>query len=164
LDADLRWHWLSSLIAVGAVKGSAADSELERDNTGSGRTAHVHATACVPTAEVRGEDWHRAWDDATLSNEHLSAVISGFTSGNSETFTSPYADEYFDRILAAWQTRSIEIARRLVVGLFPSADETDRAGAWLDANSDAPGALRRLVIEQRDHALRAARARSATQA
>ncbi len=164
LDADLRWNWLSSLIAVGSAEGDAADTELTRDNTGSGRTAHVHATACVPTTEVRAQDWRRAWEDTSLSNEHLSAVISGFNSGDSEQFTSAYADEYFERILGAWHTRSIEIARRLVVGLFPSADETDRAGTWLETNLEAPGALRRLVIEQRDHAQRAARARAASHA
>ncbi|KLL96108.1 hypothetical protein NJ76_19125 [Rhodococcus sp. IITR03] len=53
-----------------------------------------------------------------------------------------------------WTSRSIEIARRIVVGLFPAADSLEPVDTWLEAHTDAPAALRRLVIEQRDHLAR----------
>ena len=65
------------------------------------------------------------------------------------------------RIREVWGTRSIELAQRLVVGLFPATTDTDLVDAWLEANSDAPGALRRLVIESRDDLAREIRVRAA---
>ena len=59
-----------------------------------------------------------------------------------------------------WEERSIEIARRIVVGLFPSEPTLDAADGWLDTNADAPAALRRLVLEQRDHLARDLRAQA----
>jgi aminopeptidase N len=73
-----------------------------------------------------------------------------------------------------WAERSNEIASRIVGGLFP-ADQDLRAaispdkdpvvlqaGEWLSEHGDAPQALRRILVEQRDHLLRAlaAQARS----
>ena len=46
-------------------------------------------------------------------------------------------------------------------GLFPEAASLDRVDAWLAANGDAPAALRRIVIEERDHLARALRVRAA---
>ena len=48
-----------------------------------------------------------------------------------------------------------------MIGLFPASDTLDPVDAWLDANADAPGALRRLVIEQRDGLARDLRVRAA---
>ncbi len=159
LDAELRWRWLVALAASGHASAGDADAELARDNTGSGKTAHIQALASLPNSEARAKAWASAWNDDSLSNEHLSATIAGFTAGSRRELTESFAGEYFDRIASVWTSKSIEIARRLVVGLFPGGDVTDRAGAWLEAHADAPAALRRLVIEQRDHAQRAAVAR-----
>jgi len=46
-----------------------------------------------------------------------------------------------------------------VLGLFPAAGTTSDVDGWLTRNPDAPGALRRLVTEQRDHLARAIRVR-----
>ncbi len=66
-----------------------------------------------------------------------------------------------------WESRSIEIAGRIVRGLYPLAQDLPadtlpgkhpvvlRTDAWLEANTDAPRALRRIVVEQRSHLLRA---------
>jgi aminopeptidase N len=50
------------------------------------------------------------------------------------------------------------MARRVVTGLFPRETTLATADAWLAANTDAPGALRRLIVEQRDHLARDLRA------
>ena len=56
---------------------------------------------------------------------------------------------------------SIELAQRLVLGLFPAAESTEAVDARLEQNGDAPGALRRLVIESRDDLARDLRVRAA---
>ncbi|WP_029069295.1 aminopeptidase N [Jonesia quinghaiensis] len=160
LDADLRWAWLTALATIGHVNEETLTAEAQRDNTGSGRTAHLRALASQPDAAVRESAWQAAWEDTTLSNDHVDAKIAGFTAGDRPDLTHTVEPEYFDRILPVWNTRSIEIARRLVTGLFPTNTEGDRAGDWLTAHPEAPAALRRLVMEQRDHAHRATQAQT----
>ena len=81
--------------------------------------------------------------------------------GGRRDLVEEFDADYFARIRPAWSARSIEIARRLVIGLFPASDTLDPVDAWLDANADAPGALRRLVIEQRDGLARDLRVQAA---
>lgn len=85
----------------------------------------------------------------------------------------PYVEPYFDCLEKVWAERSIEIAGRIVRGLFPAAQDlgegTQPAGhpvvvrtdEWLTAHGDAPRALRRIIIEQRSHLLRALTAQAA---
>ena len=75
--------------------------------------------------------------------------------------TVEFAGEYFPRSRPVWATSSIELAQRLVVGLFPVTEDTQLVAAWLEDNLDAPGALRRLVIESRDDLARDLRVRAA---
>ncbi|WP_324011813.1 aminopeptidase N [Microbacterium sp. JZ37] len=161
LDPDLRWAWLAALAATGHATSADADAELARDDTASGRTEHLRVLASRPDAAVRRDAWNAAWEDRTLTNDHLSATISGFRAGGRRDLVADFDDAYFARIRAAWEERSIEIAGRLVRGLFPEADSLDRVDAWLAANGDAPAALRRIVIEERDHLARALRVRAA---
>lgn len=161
LDADLRWAWLAALAATGHAGQADADAELARDDTATGRTAWLRVCAARPEADVRTAAWQSAWNDLTLTNDHLDATIGGFRAGDTRHLIARFDDEYFARIRAAWSERSIEIARRLVTGLFPSTDSLDPVDAWLAANADAPASLRRLVIEQRDHLAREIRVRAA---
>ena len=154
LDADLRWMWVQALATVGAWRKDQIREELSRDDTMSGRTAATAALASRPKPRVREEAWRAAWEDDTLSNDHLAATITGVRAGGRRDLVARFDDDYFARILPAWQTRSIEIARRLVRGLFPATPTLDAVDAWLAANDDAPGSLRRIVIEQRDHLAR----------
>ncbi|WOF21881.1 aminopeptidase N [Microbacterium betulae] len=161
LDPELRWSWLAALAATGHADEAMADAELARDATASGRTARIQVLASRPEPEVRAAAWDAAWDDTSLTNDHLSATIAGFRAGDRRDLVSRLDAEYFARIRAAWEARSIEIARRLVTGLFPAAESLEPVDAWLAANADAPGALRRLVVEQRDHLARDLRVRAA---
>ncbi|MEU4416014.1 aminopeptidase N [Nocardia salmonicida] len=160
LDPDLRWALWTASAATGAAKVAELDAELERDNTASGRTAHLRTLAARPEPEVKASAWDSALGDTTLTNDHLDAVIEGFRAGQRRDLTARYDDEYFAALRAVWDQRSIEIARRIVVGLFPAADSLDGVDRWLAANADAPGALRRLVVEQRDHLARDLRVRA----
>jgi len=161
LDPELRWMWLAALSATGHATAEDADEELRRDPTAKGRTAHRTVLAARPDPEVRAAAWHAAWDDTTLTNDHLSATISGVRAGGRRDLIAAFDEEYFARIRVVWDERSIEIAARLVRGLFPERDSLDLVDGWLTANEDAPAALRRIVVEQRDHLARDLRVRAA---
>ncbi|CCQ15173.1 Aminopeptidase N [Rhodococcus sp. AW25M09] len=157
LDPDQRWAFWLALAATGHATAAELDAELASDDTSSGRTAHTAAATAIPDAEVKA----RAWSDITerddASNDVLDALITGFGAGRRPDLTEPYDDRYFDSISSLWTSRSIEIARRIVVRLFPQQSSTDAADAWLAEHEWAPAALRRLVIEQRDHLARSLR-------
>ncbi|WP_164233681.1 aminopeptidase N [Microbacterium hydrocarbonoxydans] len=161
VDPDLRWQLLTALITTGHADAADVTAELERDDTGDGRTAARRALASRPDAGVRAAAWEAAWSELSLSNDHLDAEIAGFRAGGRRDLVAGFDEEYFDRILDAWLTRSIELARRLVVGLFPATESLDLVDAWLEAHEDAPAALRRVVVEQRDHLARDLRVRAA---
>ncbi|GGF34061.1 aminopeptidase [Microbacterium sorbitolivorans] len=154
LDADLRWLWVEALAAVGTWGKDRIREELSRDDTMSGRTASVEALASRPKPRVREEAWRAAWEDESLTNDHLAATIAGFRAGGRRDLIERFDADYFARIRPVWEARSIEIARRLVRGLFPATPTLDAVDAWLAANEDAPASLRRIVIEQRDHLAR----------
>jgi aminopeptidase N len=78
-------------------------------------------------------------EDETLTNDHLDATIAGVRAGGRRDLVADFDDDYFARILPTWQSRSIEIARRLVIGLFPASPSLDAADAWLRDHPDAPG-------------------------
>ena len=160
LDPDLRWSWLISLAATGHAGSAEADAELLRDPSASGRSRHRTVLAARPDAGIRAEAWHAAWTDESLSNDHLDATIAGVRAGGRRDLIAAHDADYFARIRPVWAARSIEIARRLVVGLFPASDSLADVDAWLAANADAPASLRRLVIEQRDGLARALHVRS----
>ncbi|MFK4850870.1 aminopeptidase N [Microbacterium sp. ZW T6_19] len=161
VDPDLRWQLLTALVTTGHASTDDIAAEAQRDDTGSGRTAARRAAASRPLATVRAEAWDAAWNDLTLSNDHLDASIAGFRAGGRRDLIAGFDAEYFERIADAWRTRSIELAQRLVVGLFPAADSLAPVDAWLAAHDDAPAALRRIVIEQRDQLARDLRVRGA---
>ncbi|NME79149.1 aminopeptidase N [Rhodococcus sp. 105337] len=154
LDPDLRWALWTALSATGNADESDLAEELRLDDTATGRTAYLQAQAARPRADVKAHAWASVLADRTLTNDHLDAVIGGFRAGARRDLTAPYDADYFAVLRDTWADRSIEIARRIVVGLFPPADTLDPVDAWLAANSDAPAALRRLVVEQRDHLAR----------
>ncbi len=161
IDPDLRWQLLTALVTVGAASADEVATQLERDDTGTGRTAARRALASRPSADIRAAAWQTAWEDLSLSNDHLDAEIAGFRAGGRRDLIEGFDGDYFARLVGAWRTRSIEIARRLVIGFFPSTSTTDAVDAWLVANGDAPSSLRRLVVEQRDHLAREIRVRAA---
>lgn len=161
LDADLRWQFVVALAATGHASDADIDAEAARDATAAGRTAAVRARAALPVAAVRAGAWAAAWNDLSLTNDHLDATIAGFRAGGRRDLIAGFDEEYFARILPAWHERSIELARRLVVGLFPASDSLDAADRWLAQHADAPAALRRLILEQRDQLARALRVRAA---
>ncbi|MDU7431791.1 MAG: aminopeptidase N, partial [Cutibacterium avidum] len=94
-----------------------------------------------------------------LSNEHCLALIDGLrTPLGAETFAG-LNSSYFDDLEQIWQEFPIEMAQRLVIGLFPDGDVAEDADHWLAHHPSATGGLTRTVKELRDAASRAETAR-----
>nr|WP_306238601.1 aminopeptidase N [Ornithinimicrobium sp. HY1745] len=168
VDRDLRWGALAALAAQDAVSGDALAAELAGDDTMTGRTAHLRATAARPSASAKAAAWEAMVADESLTNDHLRALVAGFTEPSGGPATQSYANDYYDSISNWWQQRSMVMASILVTGLFPRGDlaagnQPDEAPSllaaqtWLEQHQDAPKALRRIVIEQTDHLRRALR-------
>jgi aminopeptidase N len=160
LDPDLRWLLWTALAATGHARTDDLDEELARDDTAAGHTAWLRCLAARPDAQVKQRAWDGVHADPTLSNDHLDATIAGFRAGGRRDLVAPFDDRYFASLREVWAQRSIEIARRIVLGLFPAPNTLEPVDGWLAANPDAPAALRRLVLEQRDHLARELRVRA----
>ena len=164
VDQELRWSLLRALASGGAITGNELDAELERDDTASGRRQLTECQASLPTAGAKAESWRLVVDSDELPNALVEARITGFQQAGRRDLLEPYADRYFEVLEKVWAERSIEIAMRIVSGLFPRLVTTEqtlaRTDEWLSTHQDAAPALRRLVLECRDDLARALRAQS----
>jgi aminopeptidase N len=161
VDTELRWSLLSALVAVGAAADRDIDLELERDVTASGQRRAATARALRPSPEAKAEAWQLATAETELPNAIVESIIGGFYHPAQHALTEPFVRRYFDTIGEVWVRRSGEMARSIVVGLYPDAI-SDSAVAAADAflaDPLVPPALRRLVSEGRDDVQRALRAR-----
>lgn len=172
VDAELRWSLWQALAAHGQATLAELDRELDADTTASGKEGYALASAARPEASVKAAAWDSIVNSAGLSNEILSATIAGFVTAPGELLER-YIEPYFECLERVWSERSIEIAGRIVRGLFPGAQNLSegmrptehpvliRADQWLHDHPEAPRALRRILIEQRSHLLRALTAQAA---
>ncbi|MFI2562859.1 aminopeptidase N [Paenarthrobacter sp. NPDC018779] len=172
VDAELRWSLWQALAAHGQASQEQLDAELAGDRTASGHEGHALAMAARPDAAVKASAWKAAVLGSELSNEILSATINGFMVAPA-ALLHPYVEPYFEALETVWSERSIEIAGRIVRGLFPASQDLPegtapaahpvvvRTDQWLREHADAPRALRRIIIEQRSHLLRALTAQAA---
>ena len=168
VDAELRWLVLQALAATGRADQDRLDAELEAGRTAQTVTWHRLATAARPDAEVKAAAWEAVMSGRTatgteLSNDLLSATAAGFAAGGVELL-APYESGFWPRLTSVWASRSNGLASRAIGGLFPGRQDAVAGGAdaqeshptlaaaqrWLDEHPDAPGALRRLVVEHTD--------------
>ena len=170
VDAELRWNLWHALAANGQATSEQLGAELARDNTAAGKSGHATALAARPEAAVKEAAWQEAVHGTSLSNQQLSATIAGFNTAPA-ALLGGFADRYFECLEDVWAGRSIEIASRIVRGLYPAGQDLDggspethpvivRTDEWLAAHPEAPRALRRIIIEQRSHLHRALSAQS----
>ncbi|MDP5225826.1 MULTISPECIES: aminopeptidase N [Arthrobacter] len=172
LDTKLRWAALEALAAHGRLDAPALDAELAHEDNADARAGHAMALAARPTAEAKAGAWAACGTDTTLSNRNLSATIAGFATGPAR-LTAPYEVRYFAGLTTVWSSLSIGMASRIVLGFFPGSQDLTagqapeahpavvRCDEWLAAHEEAPRALRRLILEERDKLVRALRAQAA---
>ncbi|WP_353663703.1 aminopeptidase N [Cutibacterium avidum] len=159
VDPELRWQAWTALAALGQASAEDLDAELERDRTKTGVAHHMAARTACPDDVAKQDAYRRLRTPGELSNEHCLALIDGLrTPLGAETFAS-LNGSYFDDLEQIWQEFPIEMAQRLVIGLFPDGDVAEDADHWLAHHPSATGGLTRTVKELRDAASRAETAR-----
>ena len=159
VDPELRWQAWTALAALGQASVEDLDAELERDRTKTGVAHHMAAMTACPDDAAKQDAYRRLRTPGELSNEHCLALIDGLrTPLGAETFAG-LNSSYFDDLEQIWQEFPIEMAQRLVIGLFPAGDVVEDADHWLAHHPSATGGLTRTVKELRDAASRAETAR-----
>ncbi len=165
IDTDLGWELLVSLSAGGRVTSEQIDARLAEDRTANGNQSAAHARAALPSADDKARAWASVFDEADQPNAIVRATASGFTRAHDLTLLEPYVARFFDALLPVWESRSYAIAEELVEGFYPTElANTELASAtrdWLEANADAPAALRRMVSEHLSGVERALRVQAA---
>lgn len=151
IDTDLGWELLIALAAGGRADASVIDAELAADNTATGQQSAAHARAAIPTPDGKAAAWSSVFDSDKLPNTIVRTTGLGFQRARDTEVLRPFVERYFASIEEIWESRSYKIAEYLVAGMYPSAlaDQAliDSTRTWLDANSGAAPALRRLVLE-----------------
>ncbi len=152
-DQDARWNLVFALAAAGAIEVADIDAELARDPSVAGQERAMSARAARPTPQAKAQAWALAIEQDTQTNAAIEHLGKGFRRANdADELLGDYVDRYHAMLLPTWQSRSFAIAARCVMYFYPVdlADTRlrDASRTWLAANPDAPGGLRRLVIEQ----------------
>ena len=160
LDPDIRWAILRALAARDAVGAEELEAEKERDNTLTGAAAYLGASHAFPSAEVKREVFELVRTPGKYSNAEMDSLLAAFNAPRSAHLTEAFAQEYFDSLAKLWEEHPIEIANRLVRGLYPDVALADAATSEF-LSSERPRALRRVLLECQDALRRAARVRAA---
>ena len=163
LDADLRWHLVGRLAALGAVDADRVAGERERDRTAAGEQSAASALAALPGAGSKEAVWAELLGSRELSNGRARSLAAGFWQTGQDELLRPYAARYGEEVSGLWERRSEQLATTIAERLFPRTlvePGVLEATAGLTGTT-LPGALRRTVLEQRDELERALRARSA---
>ncbi|WP_417561811.1 aminopeptidase N [Microbacterium sp.] len=177
LGEELTWEALVALSAHGAVDEAALRAAQAVAPTAVSAVGLTRALAARPDAAVKDAARRAAYSGrdaagAALSNDRLQATIDGLAIDPSGVGAGHDA-EYWQRIEEVWAAQSQGQSTRVVTGLFPGdAELADgdasrhpsvlAAQAWLSSRTDAPAALRRIVIERLDDLQRRLRAQAAS--
>lgn len=167
-DQNLGWSALGALASRHLVTVDDLERASKYSPSSISSNGYAYAMAALPNAERKAAAYKTIMDDKSLSNDTLASTINGYVRGPVE-LREQYYGPYFDALLGVWESRSIGMASRIVRGLYPKAPyntgSTEGLGVddnpsvklaqqWLEANPEAPSALRRLVLEAQDHGRR----------
>ena len=163
VDTELSWSMLGALVAHGRAGDDEIAAAAAADSTASGERRATQVRALRPTADNKAAVWERLIHDDGMANALQDAAISGFHHPAQRELVLPFIDKYFDDVAGVWERRSIEVAQKVAVGLFPRWSVTpETVTRALDFEAaEHPAALRRLVSEGRAGLERALRARAA---
>jgi len=164
VDADLRWHFLNSLVERGHATQEEVDAELAQDQTANGLRYAAFAGAAFPNAAAKSEAFRSALEDG-LSNHIQLSKIRGFQRAIQRDLLKDYADKYFAVVLDVWSKENYEIASNVAMMLYPnlviSQETLSATEKWLSGvGKDAPNGLRRIMAENRDAMARALNAQA----
>ncbi|MBB3667006.1 aminopeptidase N [Garicola koreensis] len=171
VDEELRWAFLQALAAHGRADAQMLDAELNSRTTARSRIAHRLALAARPDRKVKQAAFDQALtgtdaEGVELSNDHLSATVAGFCA-DPQGLTADFAEAYFESLTGVWEKMTQGQATRVIRGLFPGSQSLSPGQQpqkhpvavltrdWLAEHTAAPAALRRILVEEQDHLLRA---------
>ncbi|MDR2723358.1 MAG: aminopeptidase N, partial [Cellulomonadaceae bacterium] len=151
VDTDLKWDLLQGLVALGAADDAEVEATLAEDNTATGQHAAARVRASAPTTEAKQAAFASVVDNIDAPNAIIRATGAGFGRAADPTILEPLIDRYISALAPIWETRSYQMCEELIEGLYPltiaSQHLRDATAAWLDTNTSAAPALRRMVIE-----------------
>jgi len=149
VDTDLGWTLLGALVAHGAAGADEIAAMATADATASGARRAMQATALRPETESKQAIWDRLIGDDGMANALQDAAISGFVHPAQRELLAAFVQPYFDQVGQVWSRRSIEVAQKVAIGLYPrwavAHSTVDLAADWM--REEHPTALRRLVSE-----------------
>jgi aminopeptidase N len=164
VDTDLRWLIVHALAGLGVADDAVIDAELGRDPTDQGQRYAAGARAARPTPEAKAEAWSRIVDHSDTPLATIRALIGGFIRFDQAELIEPYRKPYFDSIEPMWESRPVEVAVTFVDGMYPlplmSQELIGETREYLEAHVDAAPPIHRYLIENRDDAARALKARA----
>ena len=159
VDTELRWHLVRSLAAAGAVGEDLIAAEEQRDPTDAGRRHAAAARASRPDDGAKRAAW-RDIVEAELPLATMRAVMGGFRQPDQELLLEAWVQPYFDALQPLWDRRGPDVGMSFTEMMYPVGDgAVQMTDAYL-ARHTPPPPMRRLLLEGRDQALRAARARA----
>jgi aminopeptidase N len=163
VGTELRWDMLRRLASAGHATDADIDAELERDATDTGRRCALSCRAAIPDAEHKAAAWRLLAESQELGPDGIFEVARGFGQPEHAELLAPYTAKYFAQLPAIWAARPDMIRIQLGRLLFPyaaaSAELLRQVEEFLAA-ADHDRGLARVVIEGRDVAEKALRART----
>ncbi|OFT52891.1 aminopeptidase N [Corynebacterium sp. HMSC06D04] len=156
-DPDIRWAALRALAAREAVTKEELEEEKQRDNTLTGAAAYLGVSRSFPGD--KREVFDMVLRPGAYSNAEVDSLLAAFNAPRSKQLTEPFAEEFFTVLDKIWQEHPIEIANRLVRGLYPELPMADAATDEF-LRIERPRALRRVLLECQDHLRRTLRVKS----
>lgn len=164
VDADLRWHFINSLVERGQGSLQEVEAELANDKTAKGLRYAAFARAAVPSRETKVEAFRSSIEDG-LSNHIQLSTMRGFQRPIQRELLKDFVSRYFAIILDVFEKETFEIASNAASLLYPTYVISDTTLAateqWLAGlGKDAPASLRRIMAENRDAMARALNAQA----
>ncbi len=164
VDADLRWHFINTLVERGQSSMQEVEAELANDKTANGLRYAAFAKAAFPNVQAKTDAFKAATQDG-LSNHIQLFTIRGFQRPIQRELLAGYSDNYFESVLGIWEKESYEIASNVAALLYPTYIISEKTLAatekWLAGpGKDAQNSLRRIMAENRDAMSRALNAQA----
>ena len=152
VDNQLAWSIRAALAACDEISREELDEAHARDATLSGKTRHLRAVWAAPSAETKTELFDTVTAPGRWSNDEVDALLAAYNAPGSQPLRAHLDRRFFGQAAQIWEEHPMEIANRLVRGLYP-----DVAG---EVPGELPAALRRVLAECADQRERAARLRA----
>ncbi|MFI5505660.1 aminopeptidase [Corynebacterium kutscheri] len=154
LSPDIRWSILAALAARDDITDIELEQELRHDNTLSGQVSFLRAQHSFPRAELKETIFNEIIRPNSWSNAELDALIAAYNSPGHDELRAPLFSRFFTMIPTIWSQHPIEIANKLIRGLYPQVQQSIAETDVLLAQ-ELPTALRRILLECQDTVRRA---------